>query len=53
MISRFTLSLRKAAGKDQNGNVDILTTGPFVARAPTLPNNQDDAAQRSMDPEAA
>ena len=53
MISRFTLALKKVFGEDQNGNGDIFTTGPFVARAPTLADTLDDTIQHSPDTAAA
>jgi len=52
MISRFTFALRKAVGKDPDGNGGIITTGPLVARAPTSHDTQGDTSQRLTDLEA-
>lgn len=53
MISRFTLALKKAFGKDSGWDDDLLTNKSFVPHAPTPHNTREDVVRRSVDLEAA
>ena len=53
MISRLTLALKKAFGKDSSWNDDLFTSKSFVPRVPTPNNTRDDTVRSSVDLEAA